>query len=179
MPASSCGSAKAKGNQSVYALTNVLDYTWKLSSGGFSFQPSLNLGTSLLHHGSMTEEGAGSQNATLEAGSEFHVWLEPAVGGQYVLGFGSGAELRTFVRLGYLEYLSGTSTKVRAGLEGAPVGVQPMRIGSDLDREHWVGEAGMQWQGPEGLTVGFSYSHRESELREGGAGSVRFVLPLQ
>jgi hypothetical protein len=42
-----------------------------------------------------------------------------------------------------------------------------------------VGEAGLQWQGSSGMTVGFSYSHRESELREGGSGSVRFVLPLQ
>jgi hypothetical protein len=127
----------------------------------------------------MTEQGAGSQNATIDGGTEFHVWLEPALGGQYALKFGSGAELRTFLRVGYLQYLSGTSTKVRAGLEGAPSGVRPMRIGSDLDREHWVGEAGMQWQASGGLTVGFSYSHRESELREGGAGSVRFVLPLE
>jgi len=171
--------SQAEGDNSVYFLSNVLDYTWKLSGGGFSFEPSLNLGTSLLQHGSMTEEGAGPQNATLEGGSEFHVWLEPALGGQYALSFGSGAELRTFVRIGYLEYLSGTSTKVRAGLEGAPDDVLPMRIGSDLDRGHWVGEAGLQWQGTGGFTVGFSYSHRESELREGGAGSVRFVMPLE
>jgi hypothetical protein len=170
---------EADGEHSVYFLSNVLDYTWNLTAGGFSFQPSFNLGTSMLYQGSMSEQGAGALNATLEGGSEFHVWAEPALGGRYAVGFGNGASLSTFVRVGYLQFLSGTSTKVRAGLEGAPAEVAAMRIGSDLDRDHWVGEAGLQWQGAGGMTVGFSYSHRESELREGGAGSFRFVLPLQ
>jgi len=78
-----------------------------------------------------------------------------------------------------LQYLSGTSTKVRAGLEGAPVAAAPMRIGSDLDRTHVVGEVGLQFQTPGGFTLGLSYTQQESEIREGGAGSLRFVLPLE
>jgi hypothetical protein len=173
------GPAQAEGDQSVYALGNVLDYTWNVAVGGFALEPSLNLGSSLLYRSSMTEEGAEALNATIENGSEFHLWLEPALGARYTASFANGGALRTFLRAGYLQYLSGTSTTVLAGLEGAPAGVDPMRISSDLDRAHWIAEAGLQWTGAAGVTFGFSYSHRESELREGGAGSVRFVLPLQ
>jgi hypothetical protein len=127
----------------------------------------------------MTEQGADSQNAVIYGGDETHLWIEPAIGGRYVANFGSGASMRTFARLGLLQYLSGTSTKVRAGLEGAPLGTDPMRIGSDLDRTHVVGEAGLQFETTGGFTVGLSYTQQESDIREGGAGSLRFVLPLQ
>jgi hypothetical protein len=170
--------AKAMGNRGLRFLSNVLDYTYEVRSGGFVLQPSVSVGTSFLRYGSMTEKGAESQNAVIYAGSETHLWVEPAVGGRYVANFGSGASLSTFARLGVLQYLSGTSTKVYAGLEGAPREAAGMRIGSDLDRTHVVGEAGLQFQTPDGFKVGLSYTQQESDLREGGAGSLRFVLPL-
>jgi hypothetical protein len=171
--------AEAAGDRNVTYLTSVLDYTYELSAGGFTLQPGINLGTSQLRYSHMSERGAGSQNAEIFGGDETHLWAEPAIGGRYVANFGSGASLHTFARVGLLQYLSGTSTKVRAGLEGAPSDAAPMRIGSDLDRTHFVGEAGLQYQSAEGLTVGLSYTQRNSEIREGGAGSVRFVLPLK
>ena len=83
------------------------------------------------------------------------------------------------MRAGVLQYLSGTSTGVRAGLAGAPDYAGYMNISSDLDRTHVVGEAGLQYQAAGGLTLGFSYSHQQSDFREGGAGSLRFALPLR
>ena len=170
---------EAKGDRSLMFLSNVLDYTYEVRSGGFVLQPSFSVGTSFLRYGSMTEAGAESQNAVIYGGNETHLWVEPAIGGRYVTNFGSGASLRTFARVGVLQYLSGTSTKVRAGLEGAPLEAAPMRIGSDLDRTHVVGEAGFQFETPGGFTLGLSYTQQESDIREGGAGSLRFVLPLQ
>jgi len=173
------GAYQAKGSRDVHFISNVLDYTWNFDAGGFSVQPSVNLGTALLSYGDMTEQGAGGQNAVIAGGDETHVWIEPAVGARYTANFGSGASLRTFVRAGVLQYLSGTSTGVRAGLAGAPDYAGYMDISSDLDRTHFVGEAGLQYQAAGGFTFGFSYSHQQSDFREGGAGSLRFALPLQ
>ena len=139
----------------------------------------MNLGTSMLRYGTMFEEGAGAQNAVILRGNETHLWMEPAVSGRYLAEFGNGASLRLFARLGLLRYLSGTSTKVRSGLEGAGLEMAAMRTGSDLGRQHLVGEAGLQLSLPGGFTTTFSYNRRESDMREGGAGGVRFVLPLQ
>jgi hypothetical protein len=169
---------KAQGDRSLMFLSSVADYTYELVKGGFVLQPSFSVGTSYLKYGDMTESGAASQNAVIYGGDETHLWVEPAIGGRYVANFGSGASLRTFARLGLLQYLSGTSTQVYAGLEGAPLGTAPMRIGSDLDRTHVVGEAGLQFETPGGFTVGLSYTQQQSDIREGGAGSLRFVLPL-
>jgi hypothetical protein len=170
---------EATGDRSLMVLSNVLDYTYEFTAGGFVLQPSVSIGTSFLKYGDMTEDGARSQNAVIYADDETHLWIEPAIGGRYVANFGSGATLRTFARLGLLQYMSGTSTGVHAGLEGAPLAAAPMQIGSDLDRSHFVGEAGLQYQTPGGFTLGLSYTHQESDIREGGAGSLRFVLPLQ
>jgi hypothetical protein len=54
-----------------------------------------------------------------------------------------------------------------------------MRMGSDLDRTHFVGEMGLQYEAAGGFTLGLSYSQQDSEIREGSAGSLRFVLPLK
>jgi hypothetical protein len=169
----------AHGNQEVTFLSSVLDYTWSVSSGGFTFQPSLNLGASVLWREAMQERGAGSQGTVIFPGSEDNLWVEPALGVRYSASFAGGATLHTFARLGYLQYITGTSTEVLAGLSGAPDGVAPMHIGSDLDRNQVVGEAGMQWQAASGFTLGVSYSQQQSDLREGGAGSLRFVMPLK
>ncbi|MEO8062207.1 MAG: autotransporter outer membrane beta-barrel domain-containing protein [Pseudomonadota bacterium] len=169
----------ARGDRSVDFLSNVLDYTYDIAVHGFTLQPSVSLGTSMLRYGGMTEQGANAQNAVIVGGSETHLWAEPAIAGRYSTTFGSGASLRTFLRLGLMQYLSGTSTKVRAGLSGAPDEAAPMRIGSDLDRTHFVGEVGLQYQTAEGFTVGVSYSRQESEIREGDAGSFRFLWPLR
>jgi hypothetical protein len=173
------GAAEAIGNRGVVFLSNVLDYTHEFHRDGFTLQPSFSVGTSWLRNGRMSEQGAGPQAATIAGGDETHLWAEPAIGARHVLTFGSGASLRTFARVGLLQYLSGTSTKVRAGLAGAPSGVAPMRIGSDLDRTHVVGEAGFQYEAASGFTLGFSYTQQESEIREGGAGSLRFAWPLR
>jgi hypothetical protein len=173
------GVYEARGSRDVHFITNVLDYTWNVDTAGLSFQPSLNLGTSRLSYGDMTEQGAGGQNAVIAGGDETHVWIEPAIGARYTANFVSGASLRTFVRIGVLQYVYGTSTGVRAGLEGAPDYADDMRIGSDLDRTHGLGEAGLQYQAAGGFTLGLSYSHQQSDFREGGAGSLRFALPLQ
>jgi outer membrane autotransporter protein len=169
----------AQGDQDVWFLSSVLDYTWSLASNGFTFQPSLNLGTSVLWRDSMQEHGAGAQGTVIYGGHETNLWLEPALGLRYETAFGSGATLRTFARLGYLQYLSGTSTEVEAGLSGAPQDIAPMHIGSDLDSSHVIGEAGLQWQASGGFTLGLSYSRQESDLREGSAGSLRFAMPLK
>ncbi|HKU89874.1 MAG TPA: autotransporter outer membrane beta-barrel domain-containing protein [Steroidobacteraceae bacterium] len=169
----------ARGSRDVHFITSVLDYTWNFDVAGFSVQPSVNLGTSLLSYGDMTEQGAGGQNAVIAGGDESHLWIEPAVGARYTATFTSGASLRTFLRAGVLQYLSGTSTGVHAGLAGAPDYADYVRIGSDLDRTHVVGEAGLQYQAAGGFTFGLSYSHQQSDFREGGAGSLRFALPLK
>jgi hypothetical protein len=111
--------------------------------------------------------------------SETHLWAEPAVAARYTANFISGSSLRTYARVGLLQYFSGTSTQVHAGLAGAPVGTEPMSMSSDLDRTHWVGELGLQYQAVNGFTLGVSYSHQESEIREGGSGSLRFAVPLK
>jgi hypothetical protein len=171
--------AEAQGNRSVFFMSSMLDYTRILEVAGVRIEPGINIGSSLLRYGKMTERGADSQNAVIHHGSEIHLWAEPAVGARYDVKFVSGASLRLFARAGVLHYLSGTSSKLRAGLEGAPAGATPMRIGSNLDRTHFVGEAGLQYRATGGFTLSMSFAEQQSEIREGGASSVRFVLPLQ
>ncbi len=168
----------AEGERSVLFTSGVFDYTHRFVRGGFTFAPSLNVGASLLNFGGMTEQGAGPLNAIVHGGSESHLWVEPAFGARYDLSLGSGATFRTYARLGLLHFLSGTSTKVRTSLQGAPAQAAPMRIDSDLDRQHVVAEGGLQYATADGFTIGLSYSQRQSEIRDGGAGSLRFVLPL-
>jgi Autotransporter beta-domain len=170
---------KAKGSRDVHFYSSVLDYTWNLEAGGFDFQPSLNFGTSVLRYGGMAEQGAAGQSAIIVGDSETHLWAEPALGARYSANFASGSAMHTFLRVGLLQYLSGTSTEVRSGLAGAPDDADPVPISSQLDRTHVVGEAGLQYEAAGGFTLGLSYTREQSDVRDGGAGSLRFVWPLK
>jgi hypothetical protein len=169
----------AHGQRDVFFLSNVFDYTYAITVRGLTWQPSMSLGSSMLRYGGMTERDANAQNAQIVGGSETHLWAEPAIAGRYSTEFASGATLRAFLRVGLLHYVSGTSTKVRAGLWGAPDEAAAMRIGSDLDRTHYIGEAGLQYETSDGFTIGLGYSRQQSQIREGGAGTFRFVWPLR
>ena len=139
----------------------------------------LQFGTSFLRYGDMTEDGAESQNAVIHGGSETHLWVEPAIGGRYVVNFGSGGRCAR-------SRASACCSTCRAPAPRCAPGSKARRWRQrrcasapiSIARTWWV-RPGLQYRRSDGFTLGLSYTHQESDIREGGAGSLRFVLPLQ
>ena len=170
--------ALASGRRDVTFASGVLDVTYEVDLKGLSMTPALNLGVSRLHGESMTESGAGAQNLVLEGRSETHAWVEPAIGFNFDSNLANSKLLRVYARLGALYYLSGDTTEVLAGLEGAPSGVDLMLISSDLDSTHFLAEGGFELIATDRYTLSVSYGMQRSDIRSSDAGTARITIPV-
>jgi hypothetical protein len=150
----------------------------RLNVGSFTLTPALDLGAATLRGSEMAEAGAGPQGTVLDASEQGHAWIEPSIGFGFERSLANRKLLRTYARLGAIHYLSAGRTEVVAGLAGAPAGVAPMRIVSDLDRDHVIVEGGFELVASERFTVSASYAAQGSDIRDSGTGAVRFVIPM-
>ena len=124
----------------------------------------------------MVEAGAGPQGTVLNSSEQGHVWVEPSIGFGFERSLANRKLLRAYARLGGIHYLSAGKTEVAAGLAGAPAGVAPMRITSDLDRTHVIAEGGFELVASDRFTLSASYAAQGSDIRDSGTAAVRVVI---
>jgi outer membrane autotransporter protein len=170
--------AVANGVRDVPSFTGVLDVTHRIDMKGLGVTPALNIGLSSMYGDSMQETGAGAQNVVLDSRSETHSWVEPTLAFDHESSLANRKVLRVYARLGVLYYLTGATTEVRAGLEGAPDGVQLMLISSDLDSTHFSAEAGFELIATDRYTLSLSYARQSSDIRESDTGTARITVPV-
>ncbi len=167
------------GRRSIGFASAVFDVAQQLEVGRLTLTPALNVGFSALRGSSVTEAGAAEASVLLERGSQNHAWIEPTVGLAFEHALANRKLLSVYARLGALRYLSGTATEVRAGLAGAPPGVEPMRLTSDLDRTHLTLEGGLQLIALDRFMLAAAYQWQVSAIRDGRMGSLRIAIPLR
>ncbi|MBX3695429.1 MAG: autotransporter outer membrane beta-barrel domain-containing protein [Steroidobacteraceae bacterium] len=172
------GPVTASGEHDLRFATLVGDVSNTIQSQGFSITRSLDVGASLLEGDAMSERGAGAQGVTLERASGRHLWVEPSIAFGYEKGFEGRRLLRLYARFGVLQYLIGGDTEVRAGLTGAPAGVAPMRVISDLDQTHLTLEGGLELAALDRYTLGLSFSAQDSQSRDSGTVTARVSVPI-
>jgi hypothetical protein len=170
--------ATAAGKRNMRFASGVLNLTHHTSLLGLTVSPALDVGVTTLHGSSMNESGADAQSAVLFADSQAHAWLEPSIALGWAKGLANSKLLRAYARFSALQYMTSADTRLYAGLQGAPEGVEPMRIDSDLSGAHFVGEAGVELIAFDRFTVGLSYSMERSKIRTSDVGSLRMTVPL-
>ncbi len=124
----------AAGKRNMRFASGVLNLTHHTSLLGLTVSPALDVGVTTLHGSSMNESGADAQSAVLFADSQAHAWVEPSIALGWAKGLANSKLLRAYARFSALQYMTSANTRLYAGLEGAPDGVEPMRIDSDLLR---------------------------------------------
>jgi hypothetical protein len=168
----------AKGGRRIPFVSGAFDLTHDFVRGGFILTPAVTAGVSMLNGERMSESGAGALDAIVAGDDETHAWIQPTLGLGFERGFTSRKLLRAYARLGALQYLTTPTTEIRVGLEGAPVGVEPMRLSSDLDRTHFLAEGGFEMIAADRYTFALSYSRQTSETRESSSASARFSVRI-
>jgi hypothetical protein len=172
------GSTLAIGHRDVPFFSAVLDVKDDIGIGGLTLTPSLSLGFAELQGAGMSERQAGAQGLDLSGESESHLWVEPALDLAYFRSFPNQRFLRAYARVGAVEYLSGATTAVSAQLAGAPSGVTPMQVTSDLDHTQFIADGGFEFAPAARLTLGLYYTVQHSQIRDAGTASARISLAL-
>ncbi len=169
---------QSKGDRNSTSVSGVFDLTHYLNLNGIAIAPSLNLGISTMHIGSLAEANAGAQNLMLRSRTETHTWIEPAIAFGYQYNLANMKTVRGYARVGTLYYLSRAHSDTLAHLEGAPLGIEPMRVAADLGRTHFVAEGGFELIAADKFTVGLSYALEDSDVGDSNAGTIRIMFPL-
>ena len=143
-------------------VAQTQDQVW----GGY-IRPMASIGFTNLRGDGVTESGAGPISLTIKESEQTHVWSR--------LGFELGrvfhlpSDYRMFLKgkFGFQYYITDGETDVYSGLLGAPSGIDPMRVGIDLNDTHGFGSLGLEFINSKECSIGIEYGtilHKYSRL---------------
>jgi hypothetical protein len=154
---------------SVFRLSN--DYYWD----NRYFRPALNLGLTRTMSSAAEENDGGALNLLLEKQNQNHAWILPSLefGGYHK--FETGIKLKTSFNLGYQYYFDNDSTQVRAGLMGAPLGIDLMAVDIELGSSVH-GDLGFELEFGDDVFMKFQYSVIKADNSEMTSGTINLNM---
>ncbi len=146
--------------------------------GRIHLRPSIDVGVLRLSAKAAHETGAGAQGLILPASTETHGWALPRLTAACEYTTPSGVGLRPFVSLGVQYLLNRPETEVRASLQGAPAGVDPMVLPIDLDNGALQVDAGIEIVATRGLAVQLGYRRLSARGVHADSGNIKATIPF-
>ena len=148
----------AKSNRDLETFSGMLQVSHTFTTDEGYIRPAAGVGFTHLMADKAMETGAGALNLQLQDYDETHVWARLGLEVGRTFNLKSGNRLNLHGDLGFQHYLTDGQTTARAGLEGAPAGVDPMAVEIDLNEAHGYGSIGLEVITPMGVSVGLDYS---------------------
>lgn len=170
-------SGVAEGDQEIAIVAGSLRAAYVLGTTQLYYKPILDVGLTHLELGGFTESGGGGAALSVAADSHTVFTLSPTleVGSEWWLS--NGTLLRPLVRGGAIWH-DGADFALTASFAGAPLGVSPFTINTDIDEVMGVVGAGIDVISGEDVVLRVSYDAQLGETTQiqsvGIKGSARF-----
>jgi hypothetical protein len=169
--------AKAESDQQMVFgdLTLRLGRTYGTDKGWV--RPNLDLSMSVVQADGSVESGGSGLDLRIYDRTEVVERLAPslAFGKGWVIG---GADVSTYMKVGYTSFGRGASPSVRAGLTGLPAGTLDFTVRQTMDQDYTDVEAGIGWKSPGGATVRFDYAGTFGDRTKGQTAGIKVLLPF-
>ena len=169
--------ATAQGTSEIDILNGGVRAAYVFGSPQLYFKPMLDAAATRLALGGFTESGGGAANLVVQASQQTVYTLAPTleVGTEWWLA--NGTLVRPFLRGGAVWY-EGGDLALSAGFLGAPAGVAPFTILTDMDDVMGVVGAGLDMINARDAALRLSYDGQLGETTQIHAialkGSARF-----
>jgi uncharacterized protein with beta-barrel porin domain len=167
----------AEGDQDIGIVSGSLRAAYVLGSPHLYYKPILDLGLTHLELGGFTESGGGGAALTVAGGGQTVFSLAPTleVGSEWWMS--NGTLIRPLIRGGAIWY-DGADFALTAAFAGAPLGVSPFTINTDIDEVMGLVGAGVEVINGGDTVLRFSYDGQLGETTQihtvGIKGSARF-----
>ncbi len=167
----------AEGDQDVGIVSGSLRAAYVLGSPHLYYKPILDLGLTHLELGGFTESGGGGAALTVAGGGQTVFSLAPTleVGSEWWMS--NGTLIRPMIRGGAIWY-DGADFALTAAFAGAPLGVSPFTINTNIDEVMGLVGAGVEVINGGDAALRFSYDGQLGETTQihtvGVKGSARF-----
>jgi uncharacterized protein with beta-barrel porin domain len=167
----------AEGEQDIGIVSGSLRAAYVLGSPHLYYKPILDLGLTHLELGGFTESGGGGAALTVAGGGQTVFSLAPMleVGSEWWMS--NGTLIRPMIRGGAIWY-DGADFALTAAFAGAPLGVSPFTINTDIDEVMGLVGAGVEVINGGDAVLRFNYDGQLGETTQihtvGVKGSARF-----
>lgn len=167
----------ARSTPDLFFLAGHVRLNRLLEIRGAYAKPLLDLGLGWVHAKGFSESGAGGANLAMEATDHVVGSIQPAIelGGEVVLGRHTLA--RPHLRVGATRYLN-TSLEAVGRMQGAPPGVVPFTVRSDIDRTYIDVDAGIDVLSKDGRVLSIFGSYRASDQSHEGGFGLKLAIPF-
>jgi uncharacterized protein with beta-barrel porin domain len=167
----------AEGDQDIGIVSGSLRAAYVLGSPHLYYKPILDLGLTHLELGGFTESGGGGAALTVAGGGQTVFSLAPMleVGSEWWMS--NGTLIRPMIRGGAIWY-EGADFALTAAFAGAPLGVSPFTINTDIDEVMGLVGAGVEVINGGDAVLRFNYDGQLGETTQihtvGIKGSARY-----
>jgi len=172
-------SVTAKSSQDVEFVSGHLRLAHAYEQGAdWYLKPLIDLGVMHAWFPGFQESGAGGANLSVARRDETYVNLTPAIeiGGETNLK--NGLLLRPYAKLGITQFLSGTSPEITASFQGAPVGVAPFTVKSEMDKTYADVHLGLTVLNNKGQILQVGYLGSFSDHLKANSGVIKLSIPF-
>jgi outer membrane autotransporter protein len=147
--------ASSQQDSSYYA--GDLRFAYDFSGDRGYIRPQVSFGAGSMRIDGFRESGADAANLIVESQTHHFATLRPAVeiGGEF--GQAGGTLWRPFARVGVTHFLDGNTQSVTARMEGAPEGVPPFVVTTEMDKTYTDVSLGLDVLRSAGLSLRIGY----------------------
>lgn len=170
-------SGTAAGDTTIDVLNGGLRLAYVFGSPQLYFKPTLDAAVTRLDLGGFSETGGGAANLNVLSNKQTVYTIAPSVEMGTEWWLANGTLIRPFLRAGATFY-EGSDIALSASFLGAPVGISPFTIHTDMDDVMGVVGAGLDMITAEDTALRLSYDGQLGETTQihalGVKGSVSF-----
>ena len=168
----------AKAAQGIGSVSGHLRLAHTFERATWYLRPMLDGTVSYDDMGGFIESGVGGANLKVAGRDETTVSARPAleIGGE--LSFSGGTLARPYLRAGFLQFFSGTTSEITASFQDAPVGVAPFTVSNKLDSTMADLSAGFDILTTGEMVLRLEYSGLYSSNVSSHTGGFKFSYPF-
>ncbi|WP_055048792.1 autotransporter outer membrane beta-barrel domain-containing protein [Devosia sp. A16] len=166
-----------EGTQDIGFASAHVRLSHSIEQDNWYVRPMVDVGVTQVSVDDFAETG-GPVALEIEGHDETYVTVAPSVelGGEMELG--DDAILRSFIRVGALDVVLGTSPQISAGFAGAPDGVDPFTITGDLDQALYDVTLGFDVISDNGATFRLTGDAKVGDTVKSYGGSMKISAPF-
>jgi outer membrane autotransporter protein len=131
--------------------------------GSWYLRPMIDTGVNYVETSAFSEHGGGGGTLDVESGGGTVWTLQPEIELGAAHDFASGGALRSYIRVGLLHWLSGTTPEVTASFHGAPAGTDSFVVSGRTDRDFGSVTVGISLLREKNFELRLDYSGRFSD----------------
>lgn len=168
-----------RAERKMETYSGLFEFAHRIPVRDWYLKPSVSAGWVELRARASAESGAGALDLLLLDNNETHAWLRPAIEVGKHFQLGAAGQLNLNLELSAQEYLTSSTTDVKARLAGAPFEIVPLSVSADLGDPLYRARFGIDFLGSSNMRTQLYIDSGYHGRHDLDSVNLRFEFPLR